>query len=49
LKLLIDKNLSPQLAAWANEQGLEASAAIYRSAGTNPDRGATYFQYLAAS
>lgn len=29
MKLLIDENLSPQLAAWANQQGLEASAAVH--------------------
>jgi predicted nuclease of predicted toxin-antitoxin system len=37
LKLLIDENLSPQLAAWANEQGLEASAAIYVGLQGKPD------------
>ena len=29
VKLLIDENLSPLLARWANELGLEAEAAIY--------------------
>lgn len=29
MKLLIDENLSPLLARWANELGLEADAAIY--------------------
>jgi len=37
LKLLIDENLSPQLAAWANDQGLEASAAIYVGLQGAPD------------
>lgn len=37
MKLLIDENLSPQLAAWANEQGLEASAAIYVGLQGKPD------------
>ncbi|MBK1621724.1 hypothetical protein CKO42_25725 [Lamprobacter modestohalophilus] len=37
MKLLIDENLSPQLAAWANEQGLEASAAIYVALQGKPD------------
>ncbi len=29
MKLLIDENLSPLLALWANELGLETDAAIY--------------------
>lgn len=37
MKLLIDENLSPRLAAWANEQGLEASAAIYVGLQGKPD------------
>ncbi|MBK1646860.1 hypothetical protein CKO25_19950 [Thiocapsa imhoffii] len=37
MKLLIDENLSPQLAAWANQQGLEASAAVYVGLQGKPD------------
>lgn len=37
MKLLIDENLSPWLARWANEQGLEASAAIYSGLQGKPD------------
>lgn len=37
MKLLIDENPSPQLAAWANQQGLEASAAVYVGLQGKPD------------
>lgn len=37
MKLLIDENLSPQLAAWANDQGVKASAAIYVGLQGRPD------------
>ena len=37
MKLLIDENLSPLLARWANELGLEAEAAIYVGLQAEPD------------
>lgn len=37
MKLLIDENLSPRLAVWANEQGIEACAAIYVGLQGKPD------------
>lgn len=37
MKLLIDENLSPLLARWANEQGIEANAAIYVGLQGKPD------------
>lgn len=37
MKLLIDENLSPLLASWANERGIEASAAIYVGLQGRPD------------
>ncbi|NCC32471.1 MAG: hypothetical protein EOM24_10680 [Chloroflexia bacterium] len=37
MKLLIDENLSPLLAQWANEQGIEASAVIYVGLQGQPD------------
>lgn len=37
MKLLIDENLSPRLATWANEQGIEACAAIYVGLQGKPD------------
>ena len=37
MKLLIDENLSPLLARWANESGLFASAVIYVGLQGKPD------------
>ncbi|MEA3643866.1 MAG: DUF5615 family PIN-like protein [Lamprobacter sp.] len=37
MKLLIDENLSPLLARWANEQGIEASAVIHVGLQGKPD------------
>lgn len=37
MKLLIDENLSPLLVRWANEQGLDASAALYVGLQGQPD------------
>ena len=37
MKLLIDENLSPLLARWANELGLEAEVAIYVGLQGEPD------------
>ena len=37
MNLLIDENLSPLLATWANQQGLAASAAVYVGLQGKPD------------
>lgn len=37
MKLLIDENLSPLLARWANEQGIEANAVVYVGLQGKPD------------
>jgi predicted nuclease of predicted toxin-antitoxin system len=37
LKLLIDENLSPLLARWANDQGVEASAVVHVALQGRPD------------
>jgi len=46
LKLLSDENLSPRLARWANELGLEASAAAYVGLRGEPDTEVWRYAYV---
>ena len=46
MKLLIDENLSPRLALWANERGLEASAAVYVGLQGAPDTEVWHHAYV---
>ena len=45
MKLLIDENLSPRLALWANERGGEASAAVYAGLHGAPDAEIWHYAY----
>ena len=46
MKLLIDENLSPLLSLWANERGLEASAAVYVGLQGAPDTEVWRYAYV---